>query len=245
MRTTYDTLLAIFIIIFAYPECAISQQSNHNSDISGVRISERLPIQSDTGIIHYSNGTVDIYTLATIKLYKMSYKFDSVGPNNKLVQETRFRIFVCDTVTNLGYEFNPQNLSSKKQISRKDALKNQWFVITDLYPIFLNFKVRVVKSKRDKNELYEVYEFRHKKDNALIETWKVNYSDKLKTVNETLCRQLDSTKKTKAYRIDVQSYDYYFKEYRFKMNAGKTLYTLEKITEIPTEIRRYFDEFKQ
>ena len=186
------------------------------------------PILDSVAVIHYKNYALyefeDIHTIQN----------DSSIIDKKVIN----RYFLLKGKEKHGYYYDSLNAKNGKRVSTdsilsKKAYYNQTFFIPSI--------MQLISSKKNQNgyKLIEKYKCKSKVDHTYPDTMIVYYSNKMKGINFTLSKDLDSIKKMKAVKLRALFNSQFIKGYPKKIPQYE--YKFELKEDSISNLKKYQD----
>ncbi|MDP5201020.1 hypothetical protein [Flavobacterium sp. DG2-3] len=191
------------------------------------------PILDSVAVIHYRD-----YAL---------YEFEdihTVQNDSAIIAEKAInRYFLLKGKEKYGYYYDFLNTKNGKRVSTdsilsKKAYYNQTFFIPSI--------MQLISSKKDQNgyKLIEKYKCKSKVDHTYPDTMIVYYSNKMKGINFTLSKDLDSIKKMKAVKLRALFNSQFIKGYQKKIPQYEYKFELKEDSISNLEKYKHFIEEK-
>lgn len=110
-------------------------------------------------------------------------------------------------------------------------LKTEWCQSINIYQGFLDNSLTLISSRSvpDSGILNKAYSFRGIKDTGRSGTCSLWFTDKLKNIEYSLSKELDSANKMKLYKVRIKNNQQYFKDYNYTLDSVEQEYDLEEI----------------
>ncbi len=239
------------ILVWITSCCCIAfcQSTSKQDELQGVKVSQVAPILDTLGkLVRYDSDTVEIYYSGNIRLYYLSYQFDSVDLITKesYLSEKRYHYFIYNIDSAYGHDFDVHRSLTKKRLRVDSLLHWQWTPSVNVYPIITVNKTHLLNafSNLDSGTTHEWYAFSNG-DTTAHGTVFFGYSKKLNDLPYSLSREMDSIKQMKLYKVRYTQDPRHIKEAGITVDKVNSEYNLERITAIRSEIIQYFQNYRR
>ena len=220
----------------------------YNEDIKCIKVSEVFPFINNEGkLTKYDTPVVKIYYYNGITLYNLIYHYSYTENGIMHTNEDRNYFFVHKKGDAFGYSYDEHKSKFGVRLSADSMFKEQWVTANQQYPIFTQNTVTLISSVQnsDSGTLHELYSLKGKKDTAMTGTISLSFTNKIKGIDYSLCRELDSIKNMKLYKIKIINNSRYMKDYKITLDKAEQAYDLEEVpVENREEILDYFERYK-
>ena len=227
----------------------LNKNKIHGSDIKCVQVKEVFPFIDNNGKLYkYDTPMVKIYYYQDISMYRFGYHYDSTSNGKLIISEYRNHYFIHKKEDTFGYNYDEYKSKFGVRLSADSMFKEQWVTANQQYPIFTQNTVTLISSVQnsDSGTLHEVYALKGKKDTAMTGTISLSFTNKIKGIDYSLCKELDSIKNMKLYKIKIVNNSRYMKDYKITLDKAEQAYGLEEVpVENREEILSYFERYKK
>ncbi len=218
-----------------------------SNDIRCIKVSEVFPFINNEGKLYkYDTPTVKIYYYRNFTIYELGYHFDSTSNRIHITSEYRNHFFVHQNGDKYGYDYDKFKSIFGIKISVDSVLKEQWVIANKLYPIFTQNTVTLISSNynRDSAVVHEIYSLKSKQDTSMTGAIYLSFTDKIKAIDYSLCKELDSIKNMKLYYAKIINNSRYVKMYNITIEQAEQAFWLEELPvtnreEILSYVERY------
>jgi len=238
--------IAIFIIIIiAFPnKNFFSCTKKINQNIKGVKATYSIPIIRPDGVVIENKNFFNIYYFDSLIMYQFRTAFDSSHNDSLISIGYHDNYFVFSKDSKYGYSYDPYHdqrdnkLLSTDSMLNKHALQNFRFQLID--------STKRITSHFDSanqilKEIFASPEEPSNKDTAYF-----YYTNKLKDVNFSFSKELDSIKNMKLYKIRIINGKKYYEDQKISIPKRETTFELTKIPVTNSQqIFLYFDRYKK
>ncbi len=233
-----------------------TSKNNHGGEIIGVRLSRNFPDfdikDSVAKIIGYDTTEIKIFKYKNQILYQIyHFAFITNGADSSEKKEYKNRVLVFSEGQQLGLFFDSARNIYNKVVSVDSFLKKQWCYRLDAKD-FLNeedSKYASTSTNIITGDTEDLYSFKGKKDSAMTGQIVFFYTDKkkLKNIEYSFSKELDSIKNKKLYKILVVTNSRFMgPPNNIYMDRSEAFYALDKLdVRNPREIHKYFDAEKK
>ena len=225
MRHMYLAIILLIGCGYAFSD----KQKLNPRQIKAISVSQVFPLLNDKGkLIQLDTGNVKIYYYEKIRLYNLSYRFDSLGEDGEKVvlSETRHHFFIYHSDSSYGYSYDSRFTPSIQRVAVDSVFQGEWIVMTKLYPIYTDNITELMTMKRnpDSDTIYESYLLKHKDTGKEYGTFFLGYVKKDSTIPYSLCKELDSIKQMRLFKIQVKYYREYLDAYKITVDSREWSY---------------------
>lgn len=239
-------LITLYLLIF----CSCINLLKTSDRIRGVRITEVFPNMTGDGkVFSYDTPYVKLYYYGEYILCHLSYQFDSVVENVNILSENRYHYIFYKKGSNYGYDLDEHKSRYITKVPLDSVFKMEWVFQLQIYSIFTTRnKAELISSRRDKRagSLKEEYIFKGIEDSSRSGFCYLEFTNRMKKIEFSLSKELDSIKKMKLERITIVNNPRYFEAGGVYLERIKTGYWLEEIKDIDTiKIRSLFKFFEK
>lgn len=188
----------------------IIKESLRKDDLRAYKVKQTFPQFNERGkLMAYSEMIVKVFYYQDMKLYQLSYRFDSITESKTRYSEDREHFFIYREGETHGIDYDKYKSPFGKKISCDSLFMNEWIVVNNIYGIFLmSTPIEMPGFKKVKSNNIEVaYSFRDKYDSTkILAACYLKFDDKLKNNNVSLSRQLDSAFNSKLCNATFKYY---------------------------------------
>ncbi len=244
-----------FFLIFIAPFISGREQSQsqnkklNNDDIRAITVTYNLPIINRDGRILNHAAYINLYFHNNLILYQIPYRIDSAYNGKHIETKIVNQFFVCEKNHKEGYIYDEHRLYRNKKISTDSVLNKFGFTnVKKFYQLFEKGSLMLVATNKNSvtGVLQEIYIPKEKVDISYCDSAFFYFSEKLKEIDFSFIKELDSIKQSKLFRIKLLYNSTFSKEYR--VNVSKREFNFE-FKEMPVtnskEILDYFERFRK
>jgi hypothetical protein len=234
--------LSILVIsVSQSPSFQYNTQSEKN--IEAFEITQILPNVDFKGVVQtYDTSTTIVYYYKDMSLYRLSYFYSEENEGKTIIDhELRYHYVVCKKDSLYGYDYDQHKSPGKKRVLIDSAFAGEWAVQTKLYPMFEKNLPKLISTKKEATTLIENYKLRDKTDSVYIADFTLKYTNAIKNIDLSICKEFDSLKNMKLYELSFFANPYYMKRFGIIKGRYYSYYHLKKIpVENQEKILHYF-----
>ena len=227
-------------LVCSYCVQPVKKLPHIDNTIRSVVVSEVIPFPDKNGkFTIYDTLTIPIYYYQGLTAYKLIYRLDSLDSLGNLARsQSKYHFFVYKKGDASGYYYDSFDSRVATKVSADSMLKNGiWCEANNLYAGFSENIIQLVSkySNKDSGTLHEFYTYRRKIDSTTSGNFSLSFSDKIRGIEYSLSKELDSLKGMKLYHVRMEGYTQYQKN-------GKTIYDTLRIV---SDLREIANEDKE
>jgi|GEM_PF-6621282 len=218
-------------------------------EIVGVMVHQAAPeFGPREKVTGYELDTARIYYSGKLRLYHLSYFFDSsdLVTGEKFLSEKRYHYFIYNTDSAFGYDYNTHFYPQKRRARVDSLLHWQWSPSINLYSMFTVNKTKLlsVQEDRDAGTTHETYSFVNE-DSFAHGRMILGYSSKWVYLPYSFSRELDSIKRMKLFEALLIQDPRYLPSTGTTVDSIRSEYHLEPIKSIPPEVVKLFEDHRR
>lgn len=243
-------MFKLFILLVFIPcSCnTVTRDIVSKEDIRCFKVNQTFPQFNEQGkLMAYSEMFVKVYYYQKMNLFELSYRFDSTTENKTRYSEERQHYFIYNEGETHGIDYDMYKSPVGKKISCDSIFMYEWIVKNNIYGIFLlSTPLEMPGFKKVKSNNIEVaYSFRDKNDSTkILAACYLKFDDKLKNINVSLSRQLDSTFNSKLCNATFKYYKTLWEGKGVNSDEYESIFSLEEVpVDNKKEIMRLFSRF--
>lgn len=242
-------LTVIFIIFFSSCNSLFNKNKVYEKKLRCVKVKEVFPFIDNNGKLYrYDTPVVKIYYHQDKIMYQLGYHFDSTSNGKHIMSEYRNHFFIYKKGNVFGYNYDKYKSIFGKKVLVDSMFKEHWVTANKQYPIFTQNKVTLISSNQniDSGYLHEVYSLKGKIDTTMTGTISLSFTNRIKDIEYSLCKELDSIKNMKLFKIRIVNNSRYMKEYKITLDRAEQTYDLEEVPVVnQEEILTYFERYQK
>jgi len=246
-------LISIILVLLVCSYCVQPGKKSAHIDntIRSVVVSEVIPFPDKNGkFTIYDTLTIPIYYYQGLTAYKLIYRLDSLDSLGNLIgSQNRYHFFVYKKDDIFGYIYNSFDSKVATKVSADSMLKHGiWCEANNLYSGFSQNIIQLVStySNKDSGTLHEFYVYRRKNDSTISGNFSLSFSDKIKGIEYSLSKELDSLKGMKLYNVKMEGHIQSQKKGKIVYDTLRTVDDLKEIViKDSIEILQYFTRYKK
>jgi len=240
-------MLKIFIVaFFIYGSC--NNFYTNSSRVQAIKVSQIFPNLTDKGkLLSYDTLDVNFFYYNNYTLYYLSYQFDSTVEDIKLLSEVRYHYVFHEKGKTYGYDLDKHKSLNIRKVPMDSIYKIEWVFQINLCALFSKLSTTLLSSNKDNSgELKEHYKFKGIKDTSMSGMFYLEFTNKLKDVEFTLCKELDSMKRMKLQKILIVDNPRYYKPIEAYLEKFETGYWIEELKNFNSvDIKSLFEMFEK
>jgi len=211
------------IIVMLFFFAVVMFSCKPGDKIRGVNLTQTFPNITEKGkLTDYDTMSVQIYYHNNQELIRTPYYYTTESSTKTLY---RFFLFNKGDKNGLMYTNNVG-----KEVSVDSILKKSWITNFDFYHLFKDSLVTLLSSSSPaRDSLFEVYRIKGKIDTNQKGIISLNFSKKLRGLDFSLAKQLDSIKNMKLCKVNIINDARYIKEYNWHLDRVEQEWTLSEI----------------
>lgn len=233
----------IIIIVFSNKNFS-SCTKKANQNIQGVKVTYSIPIIRPDGVVIENKNFFNIYYFDSLIMYQFRAALDSSRNDSLISIGYRDNYFVISKDSKYGYSYDPFNDQRDNKLLLTDSMLNKHALQNFRFHL-INSTKRITSHFDSGNqilkEVFVSHEVPNNKDTVCF-----YYTNKLKDVNFSFSKELDSIKNMKLYKIRLINGKRYYEEQKISIPERETTFELIKIPVRNSEqIFLYFDRYKK
>ena len=232
-----------------YCSCGTHAGSNMNTNdsIRCIIVSQVFPLLDEDGkFTIYDTPSIAIYYYRELTAYKFAIRSDTLE-NGKLVNSAYHnRFFVYKKGNSFGYVYDSTVKPGTKVLTDSMFKNILWCEANNLYAGFSDNNIVLLSSYRNKDSgtLHEFYTYKRRSDSTMRGNFSLSFSDKIKGIDCSLSKELDSIKNMKLYNVRMEGYIQYPKEGKIISVTLRSVNTLrETAITNHAEVLSYFKRY--
>jgi hypothetical protein len=240
-------LFKISTICLLITGCLASGQRPENKTIRCVAVYKNYPVFNAQGKVErFTHYEERIFYSGEMVMVEMGYQFDSLVNNQLVKSEIRHRYLVYKKGNSAGTLYDEGTGEELKSVSVDSVLRLQWFNNLNIYDMFIQNDVTLISAVRNSSTgtLKEQYAVVSKKDTAQKGRFDLYYSNRLKDIDYSLSRELDSIKGMKLDSILMVNDAHLFREGNIWIEKVDQWFKLSEDTSFDKlKIQKYFSKY--
>lgn len=217
--------------------------------VSGIKVTQVSPNMTPNGRVNgYDTSSINIYYHENYRLYKLVYHFDSIVDDVTIISEDRYHYILHTMGSNSGFDYDLKKSPTIRKVNMDSVFRVEGIFQTDLCPVFFKFSATLTQSQKsdNSNTLKEVYNLKGIEDSSMTGTCFVEFTTKMKNIDFTFCKELDSIKKMKLQKIKIVNDPRYYNAGGFYIDKAVVEYSVEVERDINfSEINPIFETLKR
>lgn len=243
----------IILVLLGCSNCVLPLKKHLviDNSIRAIIVSEVISFPDKNGKFTIDDTlAIPIYYYQGLTAYKLTYRLDSLDTLGNLIgSQKKYRFFVYKKGDTHGYFYNSSDSKLGNKVPADSMLKHGiWCEANNLYAGFSENIIKLVatNSNKDSGTLHEFYVYRRKNDSTISGNFSFSFSDKIKGIEYSLSKELDSLKSMKLYNVKMEGHIQYQKNGKSIYDTLRTVEDLKEIVVIDSaEILRYFNRYKK
>lgn len=243
-------MFKLFILLIFIP-CSCNKGARDlvsKEDIKCFKVKQTFPQFNEHGkLMAYSEMFVNVFYYQDMNLYQLSYRFDSTTENKTRYSEDREHFFIYKRGETHGIDYDKYKSPIRKKISCDSLFMFEWIVKNNIYSIFLlstpleKHNYKILKS----NTMEVAYSFRDKNDSTkILAECYLKFTNKLKNIDVSLSRQLDSAFNSKLCNATFKYYKTLWESTGVNSDEYESNFSLEEVpVDNKKEIMSLFSRF--
>jgi hypothetical protein len=229
--TNIFTIAILMIWVILYCSCSAIKKTD-KEEVKKIYLTFNMPVVKLTGEIIDVHDSMCIYYYKDYILYQLPNHY-SVEDGEKIVlQEIRYNYFAYKKNDKYGYKFASLQDSTGEKILVDSLLEEKAFAASKFYNL-ANGNNLIKSFKEPKtNVLVNIYAPKIIVDEAYNDTTYFYFTDKLKNIDYSFSKELDSIMGLKLFKVKLLYNEKYLHAY--KMIAPKREFRFE-INELPVD----------
>lgn len=239
------------MLVCSYCVQPVKKLTGNNNTIRSVIVSEIIPLPDKNGkFTIYDTLTIPIYYYQGLTAYKLIHRLDSLDNLGNLIgSQNKYNFFVYKKGDVFGYIYDSFDPSVAIKVSADSMLKHGiWCEANNLYSGFSENIIQLVAthSNKDSGTLHEFYLYQRNNDSTTNGNFSFSFSDKIKGIEYSLSKELDSIKGMKLYHVKMEGHVQYQREGKIIYDTLRTVDDLkEVVVKDSVEILKYFNRYKK
>ncbi|PXY41633.1 hypothetical protein DMB65_06695 [Flavobacterium cheongpyeongense] len=191
-------IVSLILILFSFSIYSLTKKKNKYEKI---KIKYNLPFVKSNGDVGNVTDSLSIIYKGNNIIYEIPYYYYSKKKETLGRTKTIFKYFVYQNGSELGTWFDSINAPNKKTEKIINIHKEKTILSPpDLFDETNDVLINTIRNKEGYTTI-ETYIPKFKKDLTYPDTMKVYYKNRLKNIDYSLSKKLDSLKKLKVFKI--------------------------------------------
>ncbi|MEO6540482.1 MAG: hypothetical protein ABIN74_05815 [Ferruginibacter sp.] len=243
--------IILVLLICCYCVTPVKKHAHIDNTIRSIVVSEIIPFPNkNEKFTIYDTLSIPIYYYQGLIAYKLVYRLDSLDNSGNLIgSQNQYHFFIYKKGDVFGYFYDSFNSNVTIKVLADSMLKHGiWCEVNNLYSGFIDNNIKLVAryKNKDSGTLHEFYVYSRKNDSTMNGTFSLSFSDKIKGIEYSLSKELDSLKGMKLYNVKMEGHIQYQKNGKIIYDTLRTVDDLKEIIVTDSEeILQYFTRYKK
>ncbi len=242
--SSYILTIAIVGISLTYYCSCSTIKDNYTDNVTKIYLTFNMPVVKLDGELINVEDSLCIYYYKNYVLYQLPNHFSLENENKVILQEIRYNYFIYRKNDKYGYEFNSLNDSVGEKRVVDSLLSKKAFFNTNFYDKKTDSLIKILQYSKANTLLY-IYVPKVKYDETYGDTLLLYFTKKLKNVDYTFSKELDSSTNLKLYEIKLLYNKGYSTTYNITLPKREFRFAINELSvNNPQEVKSFCERYE-